>query len=240
MYDKEIVIAKYKENTELPYGCPSPSNPNAFWWENCRVKKTIYDKSGLDTTKRKNKIQFCYNEKYYFLENMGREAHTYLYHIINNYSNLSDQTIFTQANPHHNPCQNYMDFIETFIWRINNNNFVKFTPLCEMIEQSCKENIDNSRDLPVNTFYKDLFGVEKELEKKPKGFYAYYKFVRGAIFAVTKSEIIAKPKDFYEKALEMCLSEKYSVPESEVEYYRGPCGPWILERLWMYIFTTKF
>jgi hypothetical protein len=33
------------------------------------------------------------------LPNIGREAHTYVHHIITNYSDLSDINVFTQANP---------------------------------------------------------------------------------------------------------------------------------------------
>ena len=33
------------------------------------------------------------------LENIGREGHTYLHHIIENYNNLSNKTIFTQGSP---------------------------------------------------------------------------------------------------------------------------------------------
>lgn len=38
------------------------------------------------------------------LENIGREGHTYLYHIKSNYKTLSDSIVFTQADPFpHNP-----------------------------------------------------------------------------------------------------------------------------------------
>ena len=33
------------------------------------------------------------------LPNVGREGHTYLHHIINNYDTLSDYTMFLQGNP---------------------------------------------------------------------------------------------------------------------------------------------
>ena len=33
------------------------------------------------------------------LPNVGREAHTYLYHILTNYDNLTDYTVFVQGNP---------------------------------------------------------------------------------------------------------------------------------------------
>jgi Protein of unknown function (DUF3431) len=45
-----------------------------------------------------NSIQILGNCKMvHFLENIGREAHTYLYHICNNYRLLSDVTVFVQA-----------------------------------------------------------------------------------------------------------------------------------------------
>jgi hypothetical protein len=38
------------------------------------------------------------------LENIGREGHTYLYHIVSNYESLSQSVVFTQADPFpHNP-----------------------------------------------------------------------------------------------------------------------------------------
>jgi hypothetical protein len=39
------------------------------------------------------------NIKIINIYNIGREGHTYLYHIINNYDNLKDKTIFLQGNP---------------------------------------------------------------------------------------------------------------------------------------------
>jgi hypothetical protein len=38
----------------------------------------------------------------HFLENIGREAHTYLYHICNNYRLLSDVTVFVQGDVYKN------------------------------------------------------------------------------------------------------------------------------------------
>jgi hypothetical protein len=55
-------------------------------------------------------IAFIYNkgepitEKALQLENVGREGHTYLYHIITNYNTLTERTVFLQGNPfEHNP-----------------------------------------------------------------------------------------------------------------------------------------
>ena len=38
------------------------------------------------------------------LPNVGREGHTYIYHILSNYENLDDYTVFLQGNPfYHSP-----------------------------------------------------------------------------------------------------------------------------------------
>ena len=53
------------------------------------------------------------------LPNLGREGGTYLHHIIQNYDNLSDYTIFTQANPvdhiwHDDAEKSYKEILDTF------------------------------------------------------------------------------------------------------------------------------
>lgn len=74
----EIVVARYKENLD--------------WLKKIKkskdIKITIYNKGPDD-------IDFPFVP----LPNIGRESHTYLYHIINNYDNLADQTIFCQGDP---------------------------------------------------------------------------------------------------------------------------------------------
>ena len=71
----EIVIARYDEKLD--------------WVKKIEknIKITIYNKG-------KNDIDF----PFITLPNIGRESHTYLYHIINNYDKLADQTIFCQGD----------------------------------------------------------------------------------------------------------------------------------------------
>jgi hypothetical protein len=71
----EIVIARYNENLN--------------WIEQLdnNIKITIYNKG-------KNDIKY----PFITLPNVGRESHTYLYHIIKNYDNLADLTIFCQGD----------------------------------------------------------------------------------------------------------------------------------------------
>ena len=69
----DIVIAKYKEDVS--------------WSNQFKTSRVIiYDKSGEDNG-------------FVNLPNFGRESHTYLTHIINNYDNLPDYTCFLQGNP---------------------------------------------------------------------------------------------------------------------------------------------
>ena len=76
-----IVVARYTEDVE--------------WTKAYNDIVTIYDK-GLD-----NHPALSGAIK---IENIGREGHTYLHHIIENYDNLAEQIIFTQCDPFvHNP-----------------------------------------------------------------------------------------------------------------------------------------
>lgn len=71
---RELVVARFNEDIS---------------WTSCWEEKlTIYNKGG--EIKNKACIQ---------LEDFGREAHTYLYHIVTHWENLAETTIFTQANP---------------------------------------------------------------------------------------------------------------------------------------------
>ena len=73
----EIVISRYNENLEwLNY---EPFN---------KYKNIIYNKGPNDDFCKTNNI------KVFNLENIGRCDHTYLFHIIENYDNLADITVF--------------------------------------------------------------------------------------------------------------------------------------------------
>lgn len=73
--DINIVVARYNENIDwvLPYNDIS----------------IIYNKGNSNIPEFSNRFD---------IQNIGREGHTYLYHILNNYSELSNRTIFLQAD----------------------------------------------------------------------------------------------------------------------------------------------
>ena len=83
----DIIIARYKENID--------------WINEIKLYPYI------------NNI-YVYNKFYqedYILSNVGREAHTYLYHITHNYDNLNTVNIFLQGNPLDH-CPNLLDKIK--------------------------------------------------------------------------------------------------------------------------------
>ena len=86
---KELVISLYKQDLE---------------WLNSidkNIKITVYRKGNFTS----------YPGDIYIPNNVGREAHTYFYHIVNNYDSLSDYTFFSQDYP--------FDHIENYIQVIN-------------------------------------------------------------------------------------------------------------------------
>lgn len=78
--DYEVVVARYKENVDwiksyFPY-----------------QKVTLYNKGPADIAAGENVTVIP-------LKNVGRESHTYLYHIVYQYRNLKKKIIFLQGNP---------------------------------------------------------------------------------------------------------------------------------------------
>lgn len=73
----EIVIARYKADIS--------------WSDMYKSIRTIYDKGWANENITKIK-----DESLIKLPNIGRESHTYLHHIVYNYDDLADVTVFTQ------------------------------------------------------------------------------------------------------------------------------------------------
>jgi hypothetical protein len=73
----EIVVARYNENLEWINEEPFNKFP-----------VVCYNKGN------NNNFEIKGPHKVFNLENVGREGHTFLYHIINNYDNLADVTVF--------------------------------------------------------------------------------------------------------------------------------------------------
>lgn len=181
----EIVIARYNEDID--------------WVSNLNQKYIIYNK-GMEIP--------YYNIK---LDNIARESYTYLTHIINNYDNLSDYTVFLQGNPFdHSP--NLFNSIENFL--VHKNEFQYLTD--RMVECRLSGCIYHS-SLPLQRIYTEIF----EIQGNP---HSIFVFGAGAQFIVSKESILKNSKNFYEKL--KSLVEKDSMNE------------YVLERFWGLIFNN--
>lgn len=164
-----------------------------------------------------NKGQNNINCNYIPLENVGREGHTYYYHIYNNYDNLSDFTIFLQGYPFdHSP--NIINDINSII---NNNNYDEdFKNLA----------IGNHEYSLVENFeYKQIFNnsinIYKKLFKTDNIYPDRFIFGPGAQFIVKKEAILKHPKEFYYEIIKI------------LDYSNDPIEGHSIERMHKLFFT---
>jgi hypothetical protein len=187
----ELIIARYKENINWTANI----NP--------KFKCNVYNK--FDTENN-------------YLPNVGRESHTYLYHIINNYHNLSDYCVFLQGNP--------IFHDKSIVDRINNLDpdntsfplFFGYSRLEYPQSVCCSSHVNG---LPMYYFLDLLFGIKCETTRTE------IRFHPGAQFVVDKETILFRPKSFYQFLIKFLSTEI------------NPIEGFIMERLWPYIFNKN-
>lgn len=133
----KFIFARYKENIDWIYDYPFIAN-NAI----------IYNK-GNNLPKNhafSTQILPLSNEP-----NYGRESDTYLFHIINNYDNLDDYIIFSQASPFDH-CPEFIDIVK---YMIENNIYKNYQPL------SCGWKIQEKVPPIENIFYDTRENLDK-------------------------------------------------------------------------------
>jgi hypothetical protein len=212
---KELVISSYTED---------------LLWINeidSSVKLYVYNKDN-----RPNTIN---------LPNIGREAHTYLYHICNNYNNLSDYIFFLQGRPfdHTGDCINIVNGIEHY-WNEKSqlrydgywgyaHNFLgtmwTLTPSTQFSGECLPCRYDGyphcssfpNGMLPISDIWDEIFeiNIPHTLE-----------FVPGCQFHVHKKLIHNRSLNFWNKLYEMSISHEFF--------------PWIFERIAPYVFDNNF
>ncbi len=203
--DTQIVVSRYNENID--------------WLTPFKNITIIYNKGNNNID---SNIFNIVN-----LKNVGRESHTYLYHIINNYEKLAYNTIFFQGNINDHKILELNDYI-------NNNNMTAHfenIPLYKFknkIEHKSKWEKEYNNGLMLKEsltpyeWLKDVLGIvfEENVDN--------IKVIWGANFAVTKDLIKSKPKSFYENIL------RY------IEYHKNPELGHYIERSWYIFFNFNF
>jgi hypothetical protein len=188
---KVAVLSRYKEN-------------NNFWHDlvSQKYEVIVYNKHNGDN----------------LLPNIGREGHTYLNYIIENYDNLPDELLFSQYDPIDHFSKKRKIPFETEMNIFLNKNLLDFCG----ISPTDFDMIVRKRTINWIGFSTELYG--KFESKKINELLACGATLYG-IFRVSKKAILRNKIDFYKKALEMI--------SRGVDPYEG----YYFERMWKFIFT---
>jgi hypothetical protein len=174
----ELVVAHHTENLNWLRNLPDG------------IQKTVYTKSPEPITEHTTIP----------LPNVGREAHTYLHHLVRRYDSLADWTIFCQGKPF----DHAYDFKKTV--REFRPEPQAFRWLGHLIDTDDKQGHrlfvpwsknEDRRDLDLSGFHRALFDTDGP---------DLYTFVLGAQFAIHKTMLLNRPKSFYEHALRISVT----------------------------------
>ena len=191
-----LVIARYKEDIA--------------WAQDLPYAKVVYDKSGEALDDHVSR------------PNIGREAETWLYHIVQNYDSLSAITVLLQGHPFdHGPQKDIQSVSEHIKAHMHTNTLVGIG--IDMHEPW------NSYGLPIFQKYRDLFSCEPP---------SYVRFTAGAMYIVPRDLIRSRPLEFYKKLHAMVL-ESTAIEYFQVVESPSNIDPWTLERLWPYIWDPN-
>lgn len=205
------------------------TNPNK---SNNEIYTFLYNKGKIINSEYINKFK---NLKKHELINFGREASTYIYHIINNYNNIKerfdngfdDLNIFSQIIPDNFSQEEFVNFVNN----VNIDNVLKGTiiPLsklnlqCDILGQP-----HHNCNLPMFNFIKLINPNIIIAKDKLFNFYA------NSQFAVKNSTILQNNIEYYVRICNLLIADD-SVLRAEFDdinlYY------YCIERLWCFIFN---
>lgn len=235
--DHTFVIARYNEDIN--------------WTRYLQGKVIIYNK-GKDDLDLKN---FRDNVELKKLDNVGREGHTYLYHIIENYDTINDRVTFLQGDPFvHSPfllelCCMVTDFdnVQTLSLWYKGGHRERYTPGKHIVYKHMKK----MRGAPYASYTMDENGffvdwkdgfwskVCKSFGKNPildfyercglaKKFHTRFEMSIGALFSADKTSILKVTQEEYKTVIKELLSKDS----------QGGYEVYILERIWYDFFKN--
>jgi len=239
---KDLVVAHYREDTRWIHELESEYNVFVYHKDNS-LSAREFDR--VPVYRREGSILHC------DLPNVGRESHTYLYHIVKNYENLAETTAFIQGNPFdHQPA------LLSMLKNLGERDYHNFSYKVEQQNKFFQEQLDDENFRRVNFFYGNHLSLYRELFDKdlPKK----YKVGIHGLFAVPKHLILQNEKSVYLKCLDKFDNSKYftgfcvgnhgynpaaMVSEKVMEQYGGmPNGEgfgWMFEYFWDLLFHSE-
>lgn len=212
----DIVIARYNE--DLNWLNDEPYN---------KFKYIVYNKGNNENFNKNNVIKIIN------LPNVGRCDHTYIYHIIENYNNLADITVFLTGSIEIEHKKKYSNVILNNIIPFNNAIFInKNNDNTDILDLYKNFYLDNYSA----THYKNKINEEKLLHSRYRpfinwknNFFSNIKECKlvtlGGIFSVSKEDILSSPIELYKNILQ------------ELDYHSNPEAGHYVERSWCYLFN---
>jgi len=208
--DKRLIIARYNEDLE--------------WLKKHEdFKITVYNKGKLLSG---NKFFKIIN-----LENKGRESHTWLYHIVNNYYHLNDVNIFLQGKIDDLNCMAYKN-PNDYLKEINKHGFSVcryglLGPLHWDWNVNINKDIRYKEQWENNEITRSNIGFRNFSKKLFPDIPIFVATSYSGCFAVKKEAIHLNDLTFYKKLLKILSKNK------------NPIEGHYMERLWCYIFTRN-
>jgi hypothetical protein len=209
----DIIIAHYKE--DLKWVDDLPKHYNIY----------IYSKNN-------NKPNIKRNYNHILLSNVGRDYHTYLYHIINNYNKLADYNIFCAGSTHYISQKKFM--LVNIIKNIGKYSFYSsslrryFDFLDDTIVstmttyKSTHPANRHKNDTLIGSKYKSVYEFKNKLiNKKPIKYITY-----GGVFSISKQKILSNNIQLYKRLLDV-LAKGENVKDGHY-----------LERCWAHLFIN--
>ena len=217
----EVVVAHYNEDITWLRGMCQ------------RCALTLYHKGSLNTTTIRSALNYRPDASIIHLPNRGREGETWLQHIIRRYNTLADSTIFVQGELHFAngldglPCGvTPPDLVEACA--LDTAHHPGFHPLGNFTvtllrSRQYREAYAKWISAPLQRTLQQLWGSEFKPTR--------IKFHAGAIFSVTRDNILFHPRNSYQIIEDRLLSGN----ERKDHEYSG----YMLERLWNILFDGK-
>jgi len=212
MSSYHLVVAKYKEDVR--------------WTENIDSKNLyVYDKSGEKTS-------------YTPLQNVGRESHTYIHHIIEHYDNLPEYLIVIQGNPFDHINKDTYNYIDHYTIQKNIIELIESHPksITSFYGKNYKEHIDVFKGLKLREYYNYFFNSNIE----------EFEFSPGCQYIIPRDCILKHSKKFYINLLNMLINgnipnnwdiivDKWHNVNNVMDITK--LDAWSFERLFPYFFT---
>jgi hypothetical protein len=212
----DIIIARFNE--DLSWTLEEPYN---------QFKYIVYNK-GNDEDFYKNNVIKIIN-----LPNIGRCDHTYIYHIIDNYYNLSDITVFFPGSIDIEYKKKYSTLIlnnikihDNAIFINQNNNLTDILDLFKSFYLNDwsasynKNKVKEEKLLPSN--YRPFENWKNKFFNNINECYLY---TLGGVFSVNKKDILSSPIELYKSILK------------ELDIHSNPEAGHFVERSWCYLFN---